>query len=70
LSLFPVLAMFSWMSKEENRRRHTDVYDNVTVGLQNVYKKNLLPLEREYNFHDFHRCQFNLEKIKYLLRDK
>jgi hypothetical protein len=47
--------MFSWMSKEENRKRHTDVYDNVTVGLQNVYKKNLLPLEKEYNFHDFHR---------------
>jgi len=46
--------MFSWMSKEENRKRHTDVYDNVTVGLQSVYKKNLLPLEREYNFHDFH----------------
>ena len=50
----PDATMFSWMSKEENRDRHTKVYDSVTVGLQSVYKKNLLPLEREYHFHDFH----------------
>ncbi len=46
--------MFSWMTKDENRDRHHKVYDSVTVGLQSVYKKNLLPLEREYHFHDFH----------------
>ncbi len=46
--------MFSWLSKEETRKRDRDVYENVTVGLQNVYKQKLLPLEREYAFHDFH----------------
>jgi len=46
--------MFSWMSKDEVRKKNTDVYDNVTSGLQNVYKSKLLPLEKEYNFHDFH----------------
>ncbi len=46
--------MFSWMSKEDSRRKDRDVYDNVTVGLQNVYKQKLLPLEKEYQYHDFH----------------
>ena len=45
--------MFSWMGKNDGHK-HTDVYDNVTVGLQNIYKQKLLPLEKEYNFHDFH----------------
>jgi len=42
------------MAKDEVRKKNTDVYDNVTSGLQNVYKSKLLPLEKEYNFHDFH----------------
>lgn len=46
--------MFSWMNNDDNRRKHADVYDDVTTGLQNVYKQKLLPLEKEYNFHDFH----------------
>jgi len=46
--------MFSWMAKDDVRKKNTDVYDNVTSGLQNVYKSKLLPLEKEYNFHDFH----------------
>ena len=46
--------MFSWMSKEEGRKGVNAVYDNVTAGLQNIYKNKLLPLEKEYNFHDFH----------------
>lgn len=45
--------MFSWMKQEEGRK-NTDVYDTVTAGLQNIYKTKLLPLEKEYNFHDFH----------------
>ena len=45
--------MFSWMSKEEGRRVG-DVYENVTEGLKNIYKQKLLPLEKEYQFHDFH----------------
>ena len=30
------------------------LYDSVLEGLQNVYNEKLLPLEREYQFHDFH----------------
>ena len=45
--------MFSWVGKNDGHK-HSDVYDNVTVGLQNIYKQKLLPLEKEYNFHDFH----------------
>jgi len=28
------------------------VYNDITEGLKEVYKKNLLPLEKEYNFHE------------------
>lgn len=45
--------MFSWMSKEEGRKVG-DVYESVTEGLKNIYKQKLLPLEKEYQFHDFH----------------
>jgi len=41
------------MSKEEGRKVG-DVYENVTEGLKNIYKQKLLPLEKEYQFHDFH----------------
>jgi len=30
------------------------VFDDVTDGLKSVYKQYLLPLEKEYAFHDFH----------------
>lgn len=46
--------MFSWMSKDEERKKNADVYSSVSAGLQNVYRTKLLPLEKEYNFHDFH----------------
>ena len=46
--------MFSWMSKEETRKKNHEVYDGVTEGLKNIYKQKLLPLEKEYCFHDFH----------------
>ena len=42
------------MKQNEQARKNADVYDSVTSGLQNVYKQKLLPLEKEYNFHDFH----------------
>jgi polynucleotide 5'-kinase involved in rRNA processing len=47
-------SMFSWMKNDDTRRKQTDVYDNVSEGLKAVYKQKLLPLEREYQFHDFH----------------
>jgi len=46
--------MFSWMNKEESRKKGTDVYDGVAEGLKNIYRQKLLPLEKEYQFHDFH----------------
>ena len=30
------------------------IYEDVTSGMKQVYKESLLPLEREYKFHDFH----------------
>lgn len=46
--------MFSYLGKDEKRRKNQDIYENVTEGLKNIYKQKLLPLEKEYNFHDFH----------------
>jgi len=45
--------MFSWMNKEE-ARKVGDVYEGVAEGLKNIYRQKLLPLEKEYQFHDFH----------------
>ena len=84
--------MFSWMSKDESRAKHGDIYEGVAEGLKGIYKyveldhmsqvieincvnmyfkmgpkvcflcllnchdsrQKLLPLEKEYQFHDFH----------------
>eukprot|EP00096_Caligus_rogercresseyi_P000116 TRINITY_DN1030_c1_g1_i2.p1 TRINITY_DN1030_c1_g1~~TRINITY_DN1030_c1_g1_i2.p1 ORF type:complete len:539 (+),score=195.15 TRINITY_DN1030_c1_g1_i2:294-1910(+) len=46
--------MFSWMNGDDSRKKHADIYENVTLGLQNVYKQKLLPLEKEFGYHDFH----------------
>lgn len=40
--------MFSWISKDEERKKNADVYSSVTTGLQNVYKTKLLPLEKVF----------------------
>jgi len=45
--------MFTWMNKEESRK-NGDVYEGVAEGLKNIYRQKLLPLEKEYQFHDFH----------------
>jgi GTPase SAR1 family protein len=37
-----------------NRKRTVTPYDDITEGLKGIYKQRLLPLEKEYNFHDFH----------------
>lgn len=46
--------MFSWLTKESNK---TEVYESVTDGLKTIYKNKLLPLEQQYQFHDFHSPQ-------------
>ena len=32
------LAMFSWMSKDETRVKHGDIYEGVAEGLKGIYK--------------------------------
>ncbi|XP_042207992.1 EH domain-containing protein 3-like isoform X1 [Homarus americanus] len=46
--------MFSWMNKDESKKKSLDVYDTVLDGLRKVYKTKVLPLESNYQFHDFH----------------
>jgi len=46
--------MFSWMSKDEAAKKGHDLHDSVADGLKTIYKQKLLPLEKEYQFHDFH----------------
>ncbi|XP_044021400.1 EH domain-containing protein 1 [Aphidius gifuensis] len=43
--------MFSWLNREGDKQ---DLFDNVTQGLNQIYKTKLLPLEEHYQFHDFH----------------
>ena len=51
---FQRARMFSWMSKDEGRKKTHEVYDGVAEGLKGIYRQKLLPLEKEYQFHDFH----------------
>lgn len=46
--------MFSWMNKDEDKRKNMDLYETVLEGLKKVYKTKVLPLESSYQFHDFH----------------
>lgn len=46
--------MFSWINKDEAKKRNMDVYESVLEGLKKVYKNKVLPLESGYQFHDFH----------------
>ncbi|XP_043254802.1 EH domain-containing protein 1 [Colletes gigas] len=49
--------MFSWLSREDSSRQ--ELFENVTEGLKKIYKSKLLPLEQQYQFHDFHSPQLN-----------
>ncbi|KAF6036326.1 Past1 [Bugula neritina] len=42
--------MFSFMKQKKTPETYASVLD----GLKSLYKKNLLPLEEMYHFHDFH----------------
>ena len=46
--------MFSWIGKDERRKKEPEVFANVADGLKRLYKQKLLPLEDYYKFHDFH----------------
>lgn len=46
--------MFSWMGKDENRKRQPEMFLSVVEGLKRLYKSKILPLEEFYSFHEFH----------------
>lgn len=46
--------MFSWIGKDERRKKEPEVYATVGDGLKRLYKQKLYPLEEHYKFHDFH----------------
>ncbi|XP_038072497.1 EH domain-containing protein 1-like [Patiria miniata] len=46
--------MFSWLNKDEARRKQPHSYNSVVEGLQELYRTTILPLEETYKFHDFH----------------
>ncbi|XP_042889469.1 EH domain-containing protein 1-like isoform X2 [Penaeus japonicus] len=46
--------MFSWLSKDERKKCHLQACETVLEGLKTVYKNKVLPLEKHYNFQDFH----------------
>uniref|UniRef100_T1IRR9 EH domain-containing protein 1 n=1 Tax=Strigamia maritima TaxID=126957 RepID=T1IRR9_STRMM len=51
--------MFSWLNKDESRKKTPEVYANVAEGMKKVYKSKLLPLEEYHNFHEFHSPQLD-----------
>lgn len=51
------IKMFNWLSSIPEEKQV--IYNNVTEGLKNVYKTQLLPLEDYHDFHDFHSPQLN-----------
>ncbi|XP_015926205.1 EH domain-containing protein 1 [Parasteatoda tepidariorum] len=46
--------MFSWLNKDESRRKEPELYSTVVDGLRKIYKSKILPLEEQYLFHEFH----------------
>ena len=46
--------MFTWLSKDDKRKKEPTVYSSVADGLRQLYKHKLYPLEEHYKFHDFH----------------
>ena len=50
--------MFSWMGRDENRKRQPEMFMSVVEGLKRLYKSKILPLEEHYLFHEFHSPPF------------
>jgi GTPase SAR1 family protein len=46
--------MFTWLHKDDKRKKDPTVYASVADGLRQLYKHKLYPLEEHYQFHDFH----------------
>jgi len=50
------MAKLGSMAKLSLRKKEDPlaIYDDITIGLRETYKKALLPLEKEYRYHDMH----------------
>ena len=46
--------MFSWLKKDDRRRKEPLIFNNVTEGLWKCYVERMRPLESTYKFNDFH----------------
>ncbi|XP_023235175.1 EH domain-containing protein 3-like [Centruroides sculpturatus] len=46
--------MFSWLNKDDSRKKQPELYNSVVEGLKKIYKLKILPLEEHYFFHEFH----------------
>lgn len=46
--------MFSWMNRDDDRRKQPEMFLSVVEGLKRLYRQKILPLEEHYMFHDFH----------------
>lgn len=46
--------MFSWLNKDDSRKKQPELYNTVVEGLKKIYKLKIFPLEEHYFFHDFH----------------
>ncbi|XP_069180446.1 EH domain-containing protein 3 isoform X2 [Procambarus clarkii] len=51
--------MFSWLSRDDIKKRHLQMCESVLEGLKMVYKNKVLPLESHYKFEDFHSPPLN-----------
>jgi len=47
--------MFKWLGKDDGRKKDARAFNNVTEGLQRLYREKLLPLEKEHLFHQFYQ---------------
>lgn len=46
--------MYSFLRRNEHRRKEADTFISVNEGLKRLYKSKILPLEEHYLFKDFH----------------
>lgn len=50
--------MFSFLNSSADRKKNSELYENVVEGLKRIYRTKILPLEEQYLFHDFHSPPF------------
>ncbi|CAK9297322.1 unnamed protein product [Gordionus sp. m RMFG-2023] len=46
--------MLKYLSRDEKKKKNTDVFESISEGLKRLYKQKIYPLEKEYKFNEFH----------------